>query len=110
MKTCIVNNFTVRIGQSAKDNWNLLDTSEPHFYFFHLSSFPSCFVIIDYCKDDEISSEIIKQCAFLCKNNTKYKNLKNINVDYTRCDNIKKEDEIGTISYKSNKKVKQIKL
>ena len=75
MKTCIVNNFTVRIGQSAKDNWNLLDTSEPHFLFF---SYPSCFVIIDF-KDDEISSEIIKQCAFLCKNNTKYKNLKNTN-------------------------------
>ena len=74
MKTVIIDNFTVRIGQSAQKNWNLLDTYEPYYYFFHLSSFPSCFVILEYENKIIINNDLIEQCSSLCKNNTKYKN------------------------------------
>ena len=37
-------------------------------------------------------------------------NIKNIKVDYTLCNNIIKREKFGEIIYKSNKKVKQIKV
>ena len=84
--------------EKAKEN-NLL---------FHLTSFPSCYVIYESVNGDDINLEIIKECGMLCKNNTKYRNLKNIKVDYTTCSNVIKGDKIGEIIYKKNKKVKKI--
>jgi predicted ribosome quality control (RQC) complex YloA/Tae2 family protein len=108
MKEDKVGNIKCFIGSNAADNWEILDKSKPYNIFFHLSSFPSCFVILktdDYPLDTEI-----KEAALLCKNNTKYKNLKDIKVDYTFCKNVEKGTVIGEVTYKSNKKVKQVKV
>ena len=53
---------------------------------------------------------IIEQVALNCKLNTKYKNLKNIKVDYTLCDNVEKGEFVGELIYKSNRKVLSIKV
>lgn len=96
----------IKIGKNANDNWKILDEACPQHIFFHLSSFPSCYVIFE-C-DDQPSDEIIEHCARTCKEHTKYRNLKNIKVDYTLCSNVTKGEKLGEVIYKSNKKVKKI--
>ena len=106
MKITTVNSITCKIGQNAKENWLLLDSiSNKNFWFFHLSSFPSCYVILE---TENLTESSLKLCAEICKINTKYKNLKNIKVDYSQCKNIIKTDKLGEIEYISNRKVKQI--
>jgi predicted ribosome quality control (RQC) complex YloA/Tae2 family protein len=100
------NDYLCLIGQNKKENWYLLDTSKNSDILFHLSSFPSCYVIL---KTTYIPpKEVIFKCAELCRSNTKYKNLKNIKVDYSLCSNITKGEKVGELEYKSNKKVSTI--
>lgn len=110
MKEIIINSINCKIGSSAKENWLLLDQAKEYHIFFHLSSFPSCYVILE-CEQNYIKNDDdLNQCAEICKNNTKYKNLNNLKVDYTLCNNIIKGTKIGEIYYKSNRQVKQIKI
>lgn len=106
MKNILIENKNCLIGGNSKENWILLEKSKPEYLFFHLSSFPSCYVIYESLSETDI--ETIKQIALVCKKNTKYKNIPNIKVDYTLCDNVIKGDIEGEIYYKSNKKVKKI--
>ena len=107
MKKIFAETFSAFIGQNAIENWSLLDISEENDLFFHLTSFPSCYVII---KTQKITKEIIEKGALLCKENTKYKNLRNIYIDYTYVSNVEKGDIVGEIIYKRKKLVKKIKL
>lgn len=106
MKEFIINNIKIKVGTNATENWELLSQTKDTNVFLHLSSFPSCYVIIE--TDGIPDIDILKEAANICKNNTKYKNLKNIKVDYTLCSNLIKGDIVGEVYYKSNKKVKQI--
>jgi predicted ribosome quality control (RQC) complex YloA/Tae2 family protein len=106
MKIFDFQNFTCKLGQNATENWELLDAAKEHHIFFHLASFPSCYVILE-C-DTNVSLEMIQIAANICKNGTKYRNLNFIKVDYCRCDNIYKGDKVGSVHYHSNRKVKQI--
>jgi predicted ribosome quality control (RQC) complex YloA/Tae2 family protein len=108
MKEFIINNIKIKVGTNATENWELLSQAKDLNVFLHLSSFPSCYVIIE--TDDIPDIDILKEAANICKNNTKYKNLKNIKVDYTICNNVIKGDIVGEVYYKSNKKVKQIQI
>jgi hypothetical protein len=101
-------NFICKSGQNAKENWNLLDQAKNHHVFLHLSSFPSGYVILEYDEDSKLSQFMLHTAAQICKNNTKYKKMKNIKIDWCRCDNLKKGDMIGEVYFKSNKKVNQI--
>ena len=97
----------IKIGQSAKENWDLIDNSNQNYIWLHLDSFPSCHVVIE---DENPSNELLLEGARLCKENTKYRNLKNLKICYTTISNLKKGNEIGSVSYKSNRKVKYIQL
>jgi len=108
MKIELFENFTCRSGQNAKENWQLLDQAENHHIFLHLSSFSSGYVILNYDEDTKLSPHMLHTAAQICKNNTKYKKMQNIKIDWCRCDNLKKGDVIGEVYFKSNKKVKQI--
>lgn len=101
-------NIVCYLGQTAKENWDLLDKSKSHHIFFHLSSFPSGYVILE-CEDELCNSVILKACE-ICKNASKYRFIKNIKVDYCRCDNLIKGDKTGVVYFKSNRKVKQVKI
>lgn len=107
MKDIDIDGTNCKIGENAKENWYLLDNAKDNFLFLHLSSFPSCYVIIEH---DSPNKEIIEKAAILCKNNTKYKNLRDIKVDYTLCSNVIKTDKVGEVIFKSNKKVNKIKV
>jgi len=108
MKQIYINEILCLIGGNSKENWKIFEDSIDNNILFHLSSFPSCYVIL---KTEELPCDItLKESAKLCKMNTKYKNLPNLKVDYTFCKNIIKGDKEGEIIYKSNKQVKQITI
>jgi predicted ribosome quality control (RQC) complex YloA/Tae2 family protein len=105
MKTVIVGKYNCKIGQNAKENWCILEKSNQSDIFFHLTHYPSCYVILE-TEDEKIENDIKENCALLCVENTKYKNIRNISVDYTEVSNVKKGEIVGEIEYK--KKVKKI--
>uniref|UniRef100_A0A6C0EK80 NFACT RNA-binding domain-containing protein n=1 Tax=viral metagenome TaxID=1070528 RepID=A0A6C0EK80_9ZZZZ len=111
MRIIRVENFFCTIGQSARENWLLLEQSSQTSIFFHLSSFPSCYVILQTeQKVDQIPEHVIRSCAEICKNNTKYRELKGIYVDYTPISNVKKGSVVGEIVYRKSRKVFRVKI
>ena len=106
MKAIVIDDVSFKVGQNAKENWELLSLNE-NYTWFHLKSFPSCHVVIE--KKDATQEEIING-ANLCLENTKYRNLKNIKVNYTLLKNIKKADKVGSVHFVSNRKVNTIML
>ena len=104
MKTKEFNDTQIIIGQNAKENWNIINFN-CDFIWLHLNSFPSCHVII---KDNNPDEEALNYAANLCKYNTKYKNLKNLYVCYTKCNNLKKGPDVGSVIYKSKRQVKTV--
>ena len=89
------------IGCNDEENWNLIDNAHKDDMWYHLDSFPSCHVI---CND--INKFL--DCAQLCKRHSKYRNLPNVKVCYTKIDNLVKGDTVGTVCFKSKRKVKRI--
>ena len=106
----IDNKFKLYIGNSSKENWDLLKIVKPWYIFFHLSKFPSCYGILVIEKNIFPGLLIIKKCSKLIIENTKYKNMINIKVDFTKCENVKKGIFEGQIIYKSNHKINSITL
>lgn len=106
MKTEEFNDTTIVIGQNAKENWDIINFDCDHIWL-HLNSFPSCHVII---KDNNPDEDVLAYAATLCKDNTKYKNLKNLKICYTKCNNLKKGNETGSVIYKSKRKVNTITI
>ena len=93
-----------KVGKNSKENWDLL-VENNNYTWFHLASFSSCYVI---CCSEDPTEEMILYGAALCKENTKYRNLKNLRVNYTLLSNLKKGEKEGMVYIKSNKKVKNI--
>ncbi len=112
MKVYNIQTYVCRVGENAKDNWDLLSESKGNYLFFHLRSFSSCYLILecDYKNLYNIPNDIIIKAAELCKSKTKYKNMRDIKVDYTFCNNVKRGEAIGEVVYKSNKQVKCVKI
>ena len=101
MKEFKYNNIKYYVGQSAKENWELLNKADQTYIWFHLNSFSSPYVIM--CSSINNLEELIKVLedvssinqflfygAKLCKENSKYKNLKDIKVMYTDIKNVSK--------------------
>lgn len=106
MKIEIKDDITIKIGRNKEENWEMLQTN-PKFTWLHLNSFPSGYVIIESENPD---NEMIQYAAYLCKNNTKYKNVKNLKICYTLIENVIKGEKVGEVYFKSNRKVNTIKI
>jgi len=95
MKTEIFEETNIKIGQNAQENWNLIDVFNQNYIWMHLNSFPSCYVVIE---NEDPSNELLVEGARLCKDNTKYKNMKDIKICYTTISNLIKGSNCWTIS------------
>ncbi len=104
MKTEEFNDTQIIIGQNAKENWNIINFN-CDFIWLHLNSFPSCHVII---KDNKPDEEVLNYAAQLCKDNTKFKNLKNVQVCYSKCNRLKKDLGVVKVVYISFRLVKTV--
>lgn len=95
------------LGQNAKDNFNIIDISKENDIWFHINGEPSCHVIaileenIKYNKKE--LRQIITQGALLCKENSKYKSMKKLDMVYTNISNLHKTEVIGTVSVSNSK-------
>ena len=103
MRETIYNGIKYVIGQNAKENYNILDQAYKincDYIWFHLNSFPSCFVIM-YSTLYELKPNNIHDYltygANLCKQNTKYRNLADLKICYTQLKKLKKTNKIGEI-------------
>ena len=99
------------IGENAQDNFELLDkfNDNQEYLWFHLNSFPSPYIIINITKSELMSninkSLILKYACELCKNNSKYKNLKNLKIIWTPIKNLKKTNNIGEVLISGKKNI-----
>ena len=94
------------VGENSHENWNLLElynNLNEKYIWFHLDSFPSCFVFM--LSEDIMNTDLLNYGALLCKNNTKYKNLKNIKICYTTINKLKKTENIGEVNIIGKKKI-----
>jgi predicted ribosome quality control (RQC) complex YloA/Tae2 family protein len=106
MKVVEQEGVTYWIGKNAQDNWDIIGKSEQTWLWFHLEKFPSSHVII--CKNsDEISKDEINSACKLLIENSKYK-FKNIGIVYCNINNLTLGTDIGSVTFKSNKKVNKI--
>lgn len=111
MKSFVFNNITFLLGESAIENWQLLDNLKTHhnnssdnstdkqnYIWFHLHNLTSPYVIM---KSSDINNkQNIYYGANLCKEYSKYKNIP-VNVIYTSIKNIKKTQKIGEVIVKN---------
>ena len=111
MKKVIYNEIKYIIGESAQENWNILDNANKinnDFIWFHLNSFPSCFVImysnIENLRDNSLN-EYLTYGANLCKQNTKYRNLSDLKICYTSLKKLKKTNKIGEVIISGKKNI-----
>lgn len=91
------------IGSNAEENWDIIKESEPGHIWFHLNSFPSPHVII---RSEEPTESDILAAAYLCKSKSKYKNIKNAKVVYTRVHNLEMGNDVGSVKIISKRKCK----
>lgn len=90
----------IKIGKNAKENTEIVKEANKEYYWFHLDKFPSCSLIIE---EKEINKEMIINCGKIVKERSKYKNIRNIKINYTKVKNIKILKEIGKFELKNNK-------
>ena len=111
-------NIIYKIGRNAEDNFNLIDESDKNDLWFHINNKPSCHVIARLqnirftTQDNDLPNyydihfdtlenkqkqQIIKQGALICKQFSKFKSEKNVEVVYTKIENVVKTEIIGSV-------------
>ena len=91
------NQILIKVGENSKENWDLLKESSQNYLWLHLKNLSSPYVIIF---DNNPSKNILNYAASLCKNHSKYHNLKKVKVIYTQVKNLKKTDKEGSVIVK----------
>lgn len=107
-----------KIGISAKNNFEIIDQAHKNDIWFHLKGISSCHVIaclknITYTTLDDAmpncydltfnelnkkqKQQIIKQGALLCKQYSRMKSTKNVEIIYTKIEHVQKLDVIGSV-------------
>ena len=108
MKEIRVGEYRCFVGVNAKENWKLLEGAKSSDIFFHLADFPSCYVILE--TEEEVLPDVISECARICLENTKYRNMRGVYVEYTNVENVRKGEDVGEVIYVRERKVKKLKV
>lgn len=96
--------FNIKIGQNKKENWVLLDASNPDNIWFHVSGAPSAYVVLDtVCNVKQVPTSVIYRCAVLCKKHSKSAKERNCNVNYTYVKHVTKGEHEGEAIIKNVK-------
>ena len=95
------------LGRDAEDNFIIIDDANENDIWFHIEGSPSCHVIANIPEDMKFTKkqlrQIITQGALVCKENSKYKSHKNLDVVYTYVKNVSKTDITGRVSIVNSK-------
>ena len=93
------------VGIDDQNNWDIIEESSPDHWWFHLNSFPSPHVII---RSSNPGKDIIVEASRLCKSKSKFKNIKNMKVVYTKISNIRLSEKIGSVDIISKRQCNYI--
>jgi len=106
---CIKTDIEFRIGENAKDNFEIIDAAMPTDIWFHIDGLPSEHVIAsipaDIVIDKKQRLKIAKQGAVLCKQYSKYASQKNLQIIYTEIKNVVKTDVVGKVEVSNSKTI-----
>jgi predicted ribosome quality control (RQC) complex YloA/Tae2 family protein len=108
MKTEIFNynntDYVIIIGKNKKENWEIIDAAIETDIWFHVSSSPSCHIILKNAINmSSIPHQVIKRSAYLCKINSNAKYEKKSTIIYTQISNVKKTNIEGEVAVKNCK-------
>ena len=96
------------IGKNAEDNFQIIDDASQSDMWFHVSNESSCHVIARI-SDIEIHRKnllsVVKQGAILCKQHSKLKSIKNVEIVYTKIENVEKTEVFGKVQIKNSKNI-----
>ena len=111
-------NVIYKIGKNAENNFEIIDQSNKHDLWFHIKNASSCHVIAClknirfnrfdnelpnyydinfYSLDKKQKQQIIKQGALICKQYSRFKNQKNVEIIYTAIENVHKTNILGSV-------------
>mmetsp|Transcript_18550 Transcript_18550/g.50918 ORF Transcript_18550/g.50918 Transcript_18550/m.50918 type:complete len:396 (-) Transcript_18550:36-1223(-) len=109
MKIIQVGDYVCKVGESAQENWDLVDGAKKHHFFFHLTDFPSPYVVLE-CDKGEPNAHIQERCSEICVEHSKQRSAGKVKVDATPCGNVKvdRRDVTGECDYKNEGKVEVI--
>lgn len=101
--------YTIRTGQNAQENWDLIESSEPNDIWFHVDGESSCHVVLTMGDRKKLPHKsVLNYCAVLCKAGSKAKSNKNVTIIYTEIKNVKinKKDNPGSVTTSNTKPIK----
>ena len=99
---------TFHIGKSQGENFEVIDKGQPEDLWFHAKDVSSCHVVCEVPENlnKKELSYIVTAGALLCKNNTnKLKVLKNVEIIYTKIENVTKTKVPGCVLTQNEKKI-----
>ena len=95
------------IGQHAIDNFQIIDDSKEDDIWFHINNESSGHVIASIPDNIKFSKkqnrQIITQGALVCKENSKYKSQRNLEVVYAYVKNVEKTNIPGKVTITNSK-------
>ena len=103
----VSNDVVVHIGQNAKENDILTQSSNPKHWWMHASGYPGAHVVLQY-EGDEVPKEMKRDAAVLAIHHSKTLDTKIIWVDMTRVENVNTSKQHGRVTLKG--KVDQLTI
>ena len=95
------------VGRDAEDNFIIIDNANENDIWFHIEGSPSGHVIANVPEDMKFSKkqlrQIITQGALVCKEHSKYKSQRNLDIVYAPVKNVEKTNIIGRVSIVNSK-------
>ena len=92
------NQYIIKVGENASENWNLIDESLQKDIWIHLDNLPSPHVVIQCVERTKtVSREALNRGGLLCKQYSKYGSVKRLNLIYTEIKWIRKGNKTGSV-------------
>jgi predicted ribosome quality control (RQC) complex YloA/Tae2 family protein len=90
-------NIPVRVGQNAKENDQLTNTSDPRYWWMHASGYPGAHVVVCY-EGEELPGDVKRDAAVLAIHHSKTPDSKMSWVDLVRVDNVSSLRQHGRVT------------
>ena len=90
-------NIPVRVGQTAKENDQLTNTSDPGHWWIHASGYPGAHVVVCY-EGEELPKDVKKDAAVLAIHHSKTPESKMSWVELVRVENVSSLKQHGRVT------------
>lgn len=95
------------VGKSANENFEIIDAANENDLWFHIDGEPSGHVIAKIPENSVFTKkqlrQIITQGGLVCKENSKYKSQKNVDIVYTYVKYVDKTNILGKVTITNHK-------